>query len=790
MLKNYLLITWRSMMKNELFLCINILGMAVGIGCCVVAYFNWEFDRNFDKNHTNAEKIYRVGSVRQFNNQRTMYGFAPIPLGAIVRENFGDVEKAMRYSWSNSNFKVEDDIFWANLAYVDHTLPEIFTFEFIHGDGSALKDKSKVVLNEEMAMRLFGSLDVVGRQITQVMGPRQKEIEVGAVFKNQPSNSSIQAQAFMLYDNFFDEATTVKEDDWRNRNSLFIMVDEPSRLNAIYDQLQPFRENNNRVREDFQISEFILDPFVGMAQRDEANDTWTQLSTANPRVAVVAPALMAVLLLFIACFNMTNTAIAISSRRLKEIGIRKVMGSVKAQLVFQFIGETALVCFLSLLIGLVFGEILLHAWNSLWPEMTLESHYLDNPGFVIFVIGVLAFTALLAGSYPAFYISGFEPVSILKGKLKFGRTNFFTRFLLGVQYAISLLAIVFAIAFYSNSVYQRDFDIGFKGDGVIIAYVDNQGEFETYRNAVLQNKDVEMVAGSQHSIYSSRYNDPVKHESKQIEVDIIDVGDDYLDVMGIELLAGRDFIKDSETDRRESVIVTKGFADQFGWADPIGKEVMWNDTVRLYVVGMIKDVYTRGLWGPKDPMMIRYTSPEKYSHVIVRAPVAKLTDVNRFMEAQWKQVFPNRMYNGRILQEGMAEAATVNSNILKMFVFLGAVALILSGTGLFALVSLNIIRKMKEIGVRKVLGASVSNITRIINTEFVIILAIAALCGAALAWFAVDAMMGSIWTYYQAATLSTCIVSIGLMFVVSGVSIAYKVFTAASMNPVNTLRTE
>src|SRR5690606_1267375 len=137
-----------------------------------------------------------------------------------------------------------------------------------------------------------------------------------------------------------------------------------------------------------------------------------------------------------------------------------------------------------------------------------------------------------------------------------------------------------------------------------------------------------------------------------------------------------------------------------------------------------KDVYTRGLWGPKDPMMIRYTSPEKYSHVIVRAPVAKLTDVNRFMEAQWKQVFPNRMYNGRILQEGMAEAATVNSNILKMFVFLGAVALILSGTGLFALVSLNIIRKMKEIGVRKVLGASVSNITRIINTEFVIILAI------------------------------------------------------------------
>ena len=288
------------------------------------------------------------------------------------------------------------------------------------------------------------------------------------------------------------------------------------------------------MREDFQIKEFALDPFVGMAQRDTANDTWSQTRSSSPTSAVVSPIIMAVLVLLIACFNMTNTAIAISSRRLKEIGIRKVMGSMRSQLIFQFIGETLFVCFLALLVGLMLGEVLLASWNSLWENMKLTSHYFDHPAFSIFMVSVLIFTGLVAGSYPAFYISHFEPVSILKGKLKFGGTNYFTRLLLVLQYAFSLVAIIFALAFYENSKFQRDFDLGFNDKSIIIAYVSNQSEFETYRNAIQQNKDILSIAGSKHSIFSSRYNDPIKHESRQLEVDIIDVGDEYLKTMGLE----------------------------------------------------------------------------------------------------------------------------------------------------------------------------------------------------------------------------------------------------------------
>ncbi|MBL7857005.1 MAG: ABC transporter permease [Cyclobacteriaceae bacterium] len=791
MIKNYFLITIRSMMKNKMFIFINVFGLAIGIASCIVAYFNWEFDAMFDSHHINREKIYRVSSIREFEGKRTLYGFAPLPLGATIRQNIPDADKVVRMSWSYSNFKVGDDLFPSGLAYADTDFFDVFSFEFIAGKGSELNNKSRVLISDEMAIKLFGTTDnVVGKLLTQVLGNDLKEYEVGAVFKKQPSNSSFSESAYVRYDNFFDDAKNVDENNWKERNTLFLQVSDPSRHEAIHKQLQTYRENNNKVREDFQIREFVLDPFVGMGQRDSANDTWSQTRESSPKAAVVAPTIMAVLVLLIACFNMTNTAIAISSRRLKEIGIRKVMGSLRSQLIVQFIGETAFVCFFALLIGLVLGEVLLGAWNLLWQNMKLESHYVDNPFFLLFLIGMLIFTALVAGGYPAFYISHFEPVSILKGKLKFGGTNLFTRILLTLQYAISLLAVIFALAFYSNSLYQRDFDLGFNQNSVIIAYVNNQGEFETYRNAILQNKDVVSVAGSQHSIFSSRYNDPVKYESKQLEVDIIDVGDHYLETMGLTLTEGRDFLKDSETDRKESIIVTQKFADSFGWKEPLGKQITWMDTVKLYVVGVVKDVYTQGLWREMEPMMIRYTGPEKYSHVIVNAPIEKLTDINKFMEEEWKQIFPNRLYNGRFLNEGMAEALTVNNNIVKMFVFLGIVALILSVTGLFTLVSLNIIKKMKEIGVRKVLGASVTNITRIINTEFVIILLIASVLGATLSYLAVDALMDSIWDYYQPTTMSTMIFSVCLLFFVSALTIGYKVFGAASMNPVNTLRTE
>ncbi len=791
MIKNYLLITLRSMMKNKLFIIINVLGMGVAIACCIVAYFTYDFDSSFNTMHKNGETIYRINSVREFDNTLKNFGSVPLPLGAAIMENIADADQVTRYHYSWSDFKRDDDLFPASLAYVDPDFFSMFTFDFISGNPAELKDKSSVFISDKMADKLFGTTDVVGKTLSQEYRGELKEIKIAGVFKEQSQNSSFYFRsAYMNFENLFDEFTDIQRDDWKRPCTIFVNVKDPSRLSSVHKQLQAYVANNNKVREDFIVREFALDHFPGMAHRDRAESTNSWTWDAPPVAAVPGSAMMGILILLIACFNLTNTAIAISSRRLKEIGLRKVMGGLRGQLIVQFIGETMLICFFALVVGLLLTEVLIAGWNNLWEHMKLTTHYLDSVNFLFFLIGVLLFTGLLAGSYPAFYISKFEPISILKGKLKFGGTNYFTRVLLGLQYAISLIGVISAIAFVQNAKYQREYDLGFDVRGSIIAYINGQSEFETYRNSLKENPDIILIAGSSHSIFSSTYRDPVKVESKQVEVDIIDVGDDYLKTMDLELIDGRDFIKDSETDRKESIIITQKMAEAFGWEKPIGKELLWMDTVKLYVVGVVKNVYSRGLWREMEPMMIRYTSPDKYSHLIVSAPSAKIAEVNTFMESKWKEVFPNRLYNGRMLINELQQAEEVNTNLVKMFVFLGIIAMLLSATGLFSLVSLNIIKRMKEIGVRKVLGASISNITRIINTEFVIILLIASVLGSALSYLMADWLMSTIWRYYQGATPFAFIVSIGVMFIISGITIGYKVFSAASMNPVTTLRSE
>lgn len=792
MFKNYFLITIRSMMKNKFFIIVNILGMGIAIACCIVGYFANEYDKTFDHNHAKASTIYRASSVREFEKQFTKFGIVPKPLAEAVRQNAKDVDQATRFFYSYSNFKRENDLFDARLAYVDPEFFSMFTFEFVSGSGVSLKDKTSVVICEPMAIRLFGSPEeAFGKVITQVYGTELKELKITGVFKEQPQNSSMYSrEAFINAENHKDEFKNATNENWNEQSTLFVQITKPERVPAVLAQLQSFKENNNKVREDFQISEFTLDPLMGMAAADESNDVRSWTWDAPPKSAIIGSALMGVLILLIACFNLTNTAIAISSRRLKEIGIRKVMGSMRQQLILQFIGETTFICLMAFAVGILLAGFLMDGWNVMWEDMRLTEHYLDNPRFMIFAVLILVATALLAGGYPAFYISKFEPISILKGKLKFGGTNWFTRVLLFGQFMISMIAIVSAIAFYQNARYQEKYDLGFDGRSSIIAWLENSSEVQTYRNALQSNPEIVSMSGAASGIFSNRRHEPVKHKSHQVEVDIIDVGDRYLETMSLTLKEGRDFTKDSESDKRESIIISQRMADIFEWKEPLGKEVVWKDSAHYFVVGVVKDVYTQGLWRELEPMMIRYIGEEKYSQLVVTTKSGNVADLNIFMESKWKEIFPNRLYNGYMLTGNLQEMIDVNENIIMMFGFLGLIALCLSVTGLFTLVSLNIIKRMKEIGVRKVLGASIGNITRIINIEFAIILSLAAMIGCATGYIAVNSLMSSIWRYYQAATPLTFIVSIGVLMGFAAAGISYKVYKAADMNPVKTLRDE
>ena len=793
MIKNYLLITIRNLMKNKLFIFINVFGMAISIACCIIGFFNYDFNVSFDQHHKNSSTIYRVGSVREFQNELTEYGYAPIALGNAIKQNVGGIEEVMRYTSEERNFRIKETLFSSYLSYVDPPFFKVFTYEFIDGTGD-LKNRNEIVISDELAIKYFGEVKVVGKPLTQMLDSgKTKEYTVTGVFKKQPVNSSFSGEAYSHYDNTFEFGEKdYNENSWKYRNTVFVQIKDPSRVAAIQEQIKAYAANNNKIREDFIIKYFLVEPFAGMAVRDgytDKNGTWT--NSGSPISAVIGLALMGVFVLLIAIFNLTNTAVAISSRRLKEIGIRKVMGSSRKSLIIQFIGETTMICFFALVLGFIICEFfLLPAFNDMWPDFDIITNYLGRPNFLIFMIITLLFTSLLAGCYPAFYISKFQPVSILKGTLKFGGTNYFTRTLLCLQFAISLAGIVCSFAFVDNATFQRDFDMGFNRDGIVFTNVNGRSEFETYRNALAANPDITSIIGTQNHLYASGFNDPIKHEDKEIEVDILDVSADYISTMGIALREGRNFIVDSETDRKESVVITEGLARKFGLLSPIGKEIIWMDTVKYYVVGVVKDIYNNGLWEEMEPIMFRYAARDNINHILVKAPVNKLVAVNQYMETIWKELFPNKMYDGNYMNDEMVEANTVNKNLVTMFVFLGIVALMLSVTGLFTLVSLNIIKKMKEIGVRKVLGASMGNITKVINREFVIILVVACLLGAPLGWFMSSALMSSIWDYYQAVSVTSMVIAAAILFFASAISIGYKVYKTTRLNPANVLRDE
>ncbi len=795
MLKNYLLIALRSLMKNKLFILINVFGMGIAIACCIVAYLNWHFSDTYDRNHLNAKSIYRVQFNREFQGRSDRYGMAPMPLGLAIRQNFRDVKKVVRFMPADGAIRIGDELFNTYISYVDSAFFDLFTYEMKQGVASDLHDKGKIFINDEIARKYFNREDIVGESLTQIINGKPREFIIGGVFKKQPLNSSFYSEAITLFDNYWATTTDPEmyETNWKRWNTLFLLIDDPSRIPAITQQLQGYVEPQNKVREDFKIRNYYLENFEGMALRGRENPRvqgdW--LNGGLPKEAVTVPGIVAFMLLLLACFNFTNTSIAVSSRRLKEIGIRKVMGGQRKQLIVQFLGENLLLCFFGLVVGLILAEFLVPAYDSMWNWLDLTYTYTENAGFFLFLILLLFLTAIIAGSYPAVYITSFEPISILKGKMKFGGTNWFTRVLLCGQFIISLLAIIMGVGFYSNAQYQKNYDLGFATHGVISTFVNDEGAFNTYRDALASNTDIKVIAGTRNHVATSYYNDPIKWEALEKEVDIMDVGDHYLQAMDMKVIAGRSFIKDSETDRKESVLVTEEFVKQFGWKDDaIGRRVIWMDTVQLYVIGVIKNIYSNALWAPIEPMMLRYVAPKMYQQLVVSTDPEKVAGVNAFMEKKWKEVFPNTVYNGQLIDRVLQETMEINNNVLKMFAFLGFFAALMSAVGLYTLVSLNILKKMKEIGVRKVLGASLVNIVGVINYEFAVILSVAGVAGGVLGYFAADSLMDSLWEYYLKMNVFILGSSVLAMFVLAMLTVGFKTVSTASLNPTKTLRDE
>ena len=791
MFKNYLLVTFRNLLKNRVFTLINILGLGIALSVCIVAFFNQMFNYEFDRQNVNFDKIYRVNSFRDMKGREQEYGIAPATLGLMAKKDIPGIEKSARLATSGSPVKRGVDIFPSEISYVDPEFLDIFTFSILLGDRKSIENQGNVLLSRKMATTLFGKDYPVGKSIS-VFNDKNKEFTytVGGVFADCPDNSSFRIDILTHYDNFL-LMWDVKDADWKfNTAALFIQVPDKSALQSITQSLKSYTSVQNEAREDFKINRFTLVPLKEVGSNTRVIWSSSLFPALHP-AAVISPPVMALFILLIACFNFANTSISTFSKRLKEIGLRKTFGGQRRQLVMQFMFETVIICTFALFVAMVIAEFLVPAYSSLWSYMSIELTFTKYAVFWLFLVLLLLLTGFIAGVYPALYVSSFSPVNLMKGGSPFKGSGRLSSILLLLQFTISIMALVMGIVFAKNARYQETLDLGYDRKNIIVVPLPAE-YYASYRNEILSNPKVIAAEGTQFHIGFGGYRRPVRDEVKQLEVDILDIGPLYSQTMGLHLTAGRLFDQPRvSADRTNgSIIVNQKLVDNFGWKDAVGHIVTLYDTTKFTVIGVVKDFYLRGVWQKVEPVIMRLSGSDQYRNLAVRASEADLPGVLEDLNLKWKSMGINNIFDGMLQEDTMREGKDINSSIMKVNIFLAVTAALLSLIGMYNLVSLDILRRTKEMGIRKIQGASVPLIMYLVSKKFLIVLVIASLLGCAGGYYMSNMLMGSIWEYFVQIKAGVLILSASIMSVATILTIIFKIARAALRNPVDSLRYE
>lgn len=789
MFSNFLKITLRNFSKNKTYVLINLVGLGFSLACCIVAYLNWKFDSNYNRSHQNHANIYKIHSYKSVQGEQVPYGITPISLGEQIRNQIPGIAHYSRYEATTYVVKKDNNVLEQYIGFGEDDYLEMFTHPFKYGSKEVLLDKSKIILTETMAKVYFGEGDPRGEIVTLIDDEgKEFPLAVGGVIEDIPLNSSMTFRALTHYDNYL-KMSGLKNDDWKFFNAATFVMTEGQYPQNLLDFINTNSiEVQNAARENFQIAGYSLEPLTTLGRKSEKiRSNW--LNEAPPISAIIGPAIMAIQLLLIACFNFTNTSIAVSSRRLKEIGIRKVMGSQRKQLIFQFMMENLVLCLGALLIGLAIADILVPAYSSLWRFIDVKLTLTGDPEIYLFLGGLLLVTALVAGAYPSLHISKYQPVKILRGNIRVGGSSKFSKMLLGAQYMLTALALISALSFYNNSNFQSEFDLGFSKDKMLSVGIETQSELKAFRPILEQTPEITSIASTYNRIGGWNYNRTLKNQNLEVESKMMEFTPEYFEFMDLKMIEGRFFDPQlQDHDRKNSIVVNEQLAKEFGWKEPIGQVVRIDDSTKLTVVGVINNFFDEGFFDGIEPSGIRMPRKDSRFYLLVKSDMdpVKLYDQ---LEAAWLTEFPNKPFNA-VYDDAVANAEEVNANIMIIFQFLGFVALILSTIGLYTLVSLNIIKRIKEIGVRKVLGASIKQIIVLLNADFFWLIVVSATLGAVISYFAMDLLMGSIFEIYQPSTVITMTLPF-VVLVVIAVSIATaRILGTALRNPVESLRYE
>ena len=803
MFRSYLKMTWRNLIRHKGYSLINITGLAVGMACCILIIMYVTEELSFDGFHENAPRIFRANTISSVGSNTRSYAVVPAVFTEGIAESLPEIAAWTRVAdFGSPQVRHEDNTYeLSDAILVDPDFFKIFTYSFIAGDPStALDSPDALVLTKELAVRIFGRTDPIGATLFPAgEGAPQKPQRITGIIDNIPKNSHLQFKCVapiscIQYMTGADQTPQALLDPYYCRLAgyfLFKQNIDPDTMSEKIDALAQSRwgevyRSRSTTRQFFLLN--VRDIHLRSPNQDERGPTG-DINTVYLFAAI------ALLVLLIACFNFINLSTAKSANRAREVGIRKVIGSQKRQLIRQFLFESVILSLIGLAFGLLLVMAALPGFNNLVGKQMDVSGLLSGQ-VILTMIGIVVLTGLVAGSFPAFVLSAFDPVSVLKGKLSSAsRNSSLRKILVAFQFSITIFLIVGVLTVIRQLDYIKNKDLGF--DKQQLAIVDALGDDgDTLRERILQNPDVTAVTFSmnvpgvfiQYFPLSSSTEDPSRTGER---VERLTVGYDFCEAYGMEIVQGRDFSRTFGTDDEQSVIINEKAAEIFGWKEnAIGKMLYdTSDDNRAYtVVGVVRDFHQATLKQEIGPLVMD-VEPTLFRFVSVRIRPGSVPKTIAFLEDLFRDARPNREFTYYFIDDAFRRMYPEAEQFRKLYTAFGALAVLIACLGLFGLSSFATTQRTKEIGVRKILGASLSEIVVMLGKEFVVLVLAANILAWPLAFFIMRGWIQR-FAYRIPITWDIFLLSGLITIVITLITISYQSIRSALANPADSLRYE
>lgn len=794
MIKNYLLITLRNLKRRPVFSFINLFGLAIGLATCMLIFFYIRHETSFDQFHENSEKMYRVANVYERSSGANFWVRTPPVLASAIRDNFPGVSKVSRSKHAdnymlevdNNSFEVEFGLF------ADSLFLNMFDYELLMGDKqTALDEPNTIVLGKDLAVRFFGDDNPMGKTVRFA---NDVDLKVTGVLDKIPSNSHLKFDyivsfsAFIIPDTFLADLNSWGWCGFYTYMELEESVDLANLKTGI-DSLLARNYDVNDIRA-YSILQPLEDIYLDSGGFTNHGSTIKIGSRSN----IYALSAIAVLVLIVASFNFMNLSTAMSLNRGKEIGVRKVMGAVKGKIRSQFLAESVLLCLFSMVLAI---GIALMAGPLFLGQLGIELNFslADNLEVIPLFMSFSVLIGLLSGIYPSFVLSAFNPILAMKGRLKSSQKGAFMRKGLTLfQFIISLCLIAISLLVVKQVDYMRSRSLGFDKENVLVmeVFTENiESQYGALKNQLAQNPYVVNTSRSSHVFAGSPGSSPIRlvgaGNNDALQLSYYQTGYDFLQLTGIELLEGRFFSKEFPNDLDAGIVLNETAVKELGLTSLIGQRVTYTNQERV-VIGVVKDFHFESMHTSISPMglIMPFT---RLNRILIKVNSDDYATVLSSLERDLKAIIPESPLLIRFMDEGIQRMYEREENLSKLVSFFSIIAVLLACLGLYGLVNFSVQARLKEVGIRKILGASLQSMFLLLSKQFLWLIAIASLVAWPLTYFVGNSWLES-FSYRLAIGVDLFVLPTLLLLLLALLTLSHQIIKAALSNPVKVLRSE